>query len=105
MITVNYENGMESLNNNGNLKFNVPDEMNIDGNRPESAVSKNYSLVKSIGKVVLDLRNIGFTALTEDAYASSIIQLLKVSVYRAPLIIFYWIFHVKKWLKLTHVVG
>ncbi|KAL0907306.1 hypothetical protein M5K25_021706 [Dendrobium thyrsiflorum] len=77
MIAVNYKDGMESLNNDRNLKYNVPDEMNIDGSHPESAVSKNYTLVKSIGKVVLDLRNLGFTALTEDAYASSIIQLLK----------------------------
>ncbi|PKU60855.1 anaphase-promoting complex subunit 2 isoform X2 [Dendrobium catenatum] len=93
MIAVNYKDGMESLNNDRNLKYNVPDEMNIDGSHPESAVSKNYTLVKCIGKVVLDLRNLGFTALTEDAYASSIIQLLKAKVqnlavddYRTPVL-------------------
>lgn len=92
LIAVNYD-GMESLGNDRNLKYNGSDEMNIDGSHPESRLLKNNSLVKSIGKIVLDLRNLGFTALTEDAYASSIIQLLKAKVqslavddYRTPVL-------------------
>ncbi|AQK66847.1 Anaphase-promoting complex subunit 2 [Zea mays] len=51
--------------------------MDIDG----SEVSENSSLVKNIGKVVRDLRCIGFTSMTEDAYSSAIIWLLKSKVY------------------------
>ncbi|XP_020575764.1 anaphase-promoting complex subunit 2 isoform X2 [Phalaenopsis equestris] len=103
IINISYEDGMGSLKNDGNVKYDAPDEMNIDGNHSESAVSKNYSLVKSIGKVVLDLRNLGFTALTEDAYASSIIQLLKAKVqnlavddYRTPVLQ-----SIKEWIQVV----
>lgn len=37
-------------------------------------------LVKNIGIVVHDLRNLGFTSMTEDAYASAIFLLLKVNM-------------------------
>jgi anaphase-promoting complex subunit 2 len=50
--------------------------MDIDG----SEVSESSSLVKNIGKVVRDLRCIGFTSMTEDAYSSAIIWLLKVCI-------------------------
>ncbi|CAD6338423.1 unnamed protein product [Miscanthus lutarioriparius] len=51
--------------------------MDIDG----SEVSESSSLVKNIGKVVRGLRCIGFTSMTEDAYSSAIIWLLKSKVY------------------------
>jgi anaphase-promoting complex subunit 2 len=50
--------------------------MDIDG----SEVSESSSLVKNIGKVVRGLRCIGFTSMTEDAYSSAIIWLLKVCI-------------------------
>ncbi|KAJ1271596.1 hypothetical protein BS78_06G139500 [Paspalum vaginatum] len=51
--------------------------MDIDG--PE--VSESSYLIKNIGKVVRDLRCLGFTSMTEDAYSSAIIWLLKSKVY------------------------
>lgn len=48
--------------------------MDIDG----QDVSESSCLVKNIGKVVRDLRCLGFTSMTEDAYSSAIIWLLKV---------------------------
>lgn len=54
-------------------------EMNID-ERHHLKFSENSSLVKNIGKVVQDLRSLGFTSLTEDAYASAIFLLLKDKV-------------------------
>ena len=41
--------------------------MDIDG----SEVSESSSLVKNIGKVVRNLRCIGFTSMTEDAYSGN----------------------------------
>ncbi|KAL3721483.1 hypothetical protein ACJRO7_033908 [Eucalyptus globulus] len=38
-------------------------------------------VVKNIGKVVRDLRGLGFTSMTEDAYASAIFLLLKAKVH------------------------
>lgn len=43
-------------------------------------LSENNKLVKNIGKVVRDLRNLGFTSMTDDAYASAIFLLLKVEL-------------------------
>ncbi|KAF6148181.1 hypothetical protein GIB67_011956 [Kingdonia uniflora] len=43
--------------------------------------SENHKLVKNIGKVVRDLRSLGFTSMTEDAYASAIFLLLKTKVH------------------------
>ncbi|XP_039820026.1 anaphase-promoting complex subunit 2-like isoform X2 [Panicum virgatum] len=51
--------------------------MDIDGQE----VSESSFLVKNIGKVVRDLRCLGFTSVTEDAYSSAIIWLLKSKVY------------------------
>jgi len=50
--------------------------MDIDGQE----VSESSFLVKNIGKVVRDLRCLGFTSVTEDAYSSAIIWLLKVRI-------------------------
>jgi hypothetical protein len=55
-------------------------EMDIDVCYHQVRFSENNKLVKNIGKVVRDLRNLGFTSMTEDAYASVIFLLLKVSM-------------------------
>ncbi|URD73047.1 Anaphase promoting complex (APC) subunit 2 [Musa troglodytarum] len=68
-------------------------EMDIDTSYHGSTFVKNNTLVNNIGKVVCDLRNLGFTSMTEDAYASSILLLLKDKVhdlagddYRTPVL-------------------
>ncbi|PWZ21547.1 Anaphase-promoting complex subunit 2 [Zea mays] len=76
--------------------------MDIDG----SEVSENSSLVKNIGKVVRDLRCIGFTSMTEDAYSSAIIWLLKSKVYELAgddyRVSVLWC--VKKWIQFLHAL-
>uniref|UniRef100_A0A0D9W6D7 Anaphase-promoting complex subunit 2 n=2 Tax=Leersia perrieri TaxID=77586 RepID=A0A0D9W6D7_9ORYZ len=74
-------------------------EMDIDGQEP--VISECRTLVKNIGKVVRDLRYLGFTSMTEDAYSSAIIWLLKSKVhelagddYRVPVL-----GSVKKWIQ------
>ncbi|OMO71854.1 hypothetical protein COLO4_27998 [Corchorus olitorius] len=56
-------------------------EMDIDECYRQDKFSENNKLVKNIGKVVRDLRNLGFTSMTEDAYASAIFLLLKDKVH------------------------
>ena len=51
-------------------------KMDIDSQ--ETVISESGNLVKNIGKVVRDLRCLGFTSMTEDSYSSAIIWLLKV---------------------------
>jgi anaphase-promoting complex subunit 2 len=53
--------------------------MDIDESCLQGKFTENNNLVKNIGKVVRDLRSLGFTSMTEDAYASAIFLLLKVS--------------------------
>lgn len=48
-------------------------EMDVDDD-----CSRHDELVKNIGKVVRDLRSLGFASIAENAYASSIFWLLKV---------------------------
>lgn len=55
--------------------------MDVDDCYNHSRFSENSRLVKNIGKVVLDLRSLGFTSMAEDAYASAIFLLLKVSTF------------------------
>ncbi|KAG2707114.1 hypothetical protein I3843_05G121300 [Carya illinoinensis] len=55
--------------------------MEIDESCPQVRFSENNKLVKNIGKVVRDLRSLGFTSMTEDAYASAIFLLLKAKVH------------------------
>lgn len=55
-------------------------EMDIDECCSQDKFSENSKLVRNIGKVVRDLRNLGFTSMTEDAYASAIFMLLKVGL-------------------------
>ncbi|KAK8508109.1 hypothetical protein V6N13_055562 [Hibiscus sabdariffa] len=56
-------------------------EMDIDECYSQDKFPENSKLVKNIGKVVRDLRNLGFTSMTEDAYASAIFMLLKAKVH------------------------
>lgn len=55
-------------------------EMDIDECYHQDKFPENNKLVRNIGKVVRDLRNLGFTSMTEDAYASAIFLLLKVDL-------------------------
>lgn len=62
-------------------KSKLPDKCgnkDSDRNHEYARFSGNNKLVKNIGMVVRDLRNIGFTSMAEDAYASAIFFLLKV---------------------------
>lgn len=70
-------------------KLNVDDEvgldckrgeMDIDGTHHHRTILGNNKLVRNIGEVVRDLRNLGFTSMAEDAYASAIFLLLKVCI-------------------------
>ncbi|KAI4314137.1 hypothetical protein L6164_027073 [Bauhinia variegata] len=61
--------------------FNKVGEMDVDEYYSHSRFSENSRLVKNIGKVVLDLRSLGFTSMAEDAYASAIFLLLKAKVH------------------------
>ncbi|KAF2604329.1 hypothetical protein F2Q70_00027344 [Brassica cretica] len=47
----------------------------------DEGYSRHDELVKNIGKVVRDLKSIGFTSLAENAYASAIFLLLKAKVH------------------------
>lgn len=55
-------------------------EMDIDGTNHHRTKLGNNKLVRNIGEVVRDLRNLGFTSMAEDAYASAIFLLLKVCI-------------------------
>ncbi|KAF5185600.1 Anaphase-promoting complex subunit [Thalictrum thalictroides] len=77
-----------SANDNDVYENQAKDGMDIDERTSSSSsvtntdideiYHKNNNLVKSIGKVVRDLKSLGLASLTEDAYASSIFSLLKV---------------------------
>ncbi|KAJ6322402.1 hypothetical protein OIU77_012288 [Salix suchowensis] len=75
--------------------------MDIDEFSQQGKLTENNNLVKNIGKVVRDLRSLGFTSMTEDAYASAIFLLLKAKVhdlagddYRASVL-----GSIKEWIK------
>lgn len=53
-------------------------EMDVDEGYSQRKRLGHDKLVKNIGKVVRDLRSIGFTSMAENAYASAIFLLLKV---------------------------
>ncbi|KAK1419923.1 hypothetical protein QVD17_29363 [Tagetes erecta] len=69
-----YEENDESQDNS------QPRNMDIDGIYDQKKTLEN-KLVSNIGMVVHNLRNLGFTSITEDAYASTIFLLLKDKVY------------------------
>ncbi|KAG9440844.1 hypothetical protein H6P81_021009 [Aristolochia fimbriata] len=65
----------------------------IDEHYEERKFSQKNKLVRNIGMVVRDLRSLGFSSMTEDAYASAIFHLLKDQVhdlagddYRTPVL-------------------
>lgn len=71
----------ENMDLDGNCKsFSGLGKMDVDEHYNLKKLSTNSLLVKNIGKVVQDLRGLGFTSMTEDAYASAIFLLLKVSI-------------------------
>jgi anaphase-promoting complex subunit 2 len=56
-------------------------EMDVDEGCSQGKRLGHDKLVKNIGKVVRDLRSIGFTSMAENAYASAIFLLLKAKVH------------------------
>ncbi|KAG7578753.1 Anaphase-promoting complex subunit 2 C-terminal [Arabidopsis thaliana x Arabidopsis arenosa] len=56
-------------------------EMDVDEGYSQRKRLGHDKLVKNIGKVVSDLRSIGFTSMAENAYASAIFLLLKAKVH------------------------
>ncbi|KAK0578450.1 hypothetical protein LWI29_010635 [Acer saccharum] len=56
-------------------------EMDVDECYNHGNYSEKNKLVKHIGKIVRDLRSLGFTSMTENAYASAIFSLLKTKVH------------------------
>lgn len=63
-----------------NIFPNEKGNMGSDKSYPQGKFLENSKLVKNIGKVVHNLRSLGFTSLAEDAYASAIFMLLKAKV-------------------------
>lgn len=63
-----------------NTESHDKNAMELDGNFDQKKILEN-KLVRNIGMVVHNLRNLGFTSMTEDAYASAIFLLLKAKVY------------------------
>lgn len=63
------------------LSFQRTSEMDVDESYQLSKISENNKFVKNIGKIVRDLRYLGFTSMAEDAYASAIFMLLKAKVH------------------------
>ncbi|KAH7847253.1 hypothetical protein Vadar_023762 [Vaccinium darrowii] len=55
-------------------------DMDVDGCYHQKRLLENSKVVNNIGIVVRDLRNLGFTSMAEDAYASAIFFLLKATV-------------------------
>ncbi|CAA0828665.1 Anaphase-promoting complex subunit 2 [Striga hermonthica] len=55
-------------------------QMDIDGTHTHRTILGS-NLIRNIGKVVRDLRSLGFTSMAEDAYASAMFLLLKAKVH------------------------
>lgn len=53
-------------------------QIDSDGTHPRENILGNNDFVRNVGVVVRDLRSLGFTSMSEDAYASAIFLLLKV---------------------------
>jgi anaphase-promoting complex subunit 2 len=68
------------LDENVKIRNNVGD-MDVDVCYRDRHFSQNSKMVNNIGKVVLHLKSLGFTSMAEDAYASAIFLLLKVSLF------------------------
>lgn len=83
MMAEEYEGGNE-IQGEGNFDLDegkslTKIEVDVDKRYYEMNIVRNTKLVRNIGKVVRDLRSLGFTSMTEDAYASAIFFLLKAS--------------------------
>lgn len=74
------ENDDMDLDDKTKISYRAGD-MDIDECLQRRNFSENTKLVKNIGKVVRDLRSLGFTSMAEDAYASAIFLLLKAKVH------------------------
>lgn len=74
------ENDDMDLDDKSKISYRAGD-MDIDECLQHRNFSENTKLVKNIGKVVRDLRSLGFTSMAEDAYASAIFLLLKAKVH------------------------
>ncbi|XXG65538.1 hypothetical protein AAC387_Pa05g3213 [Persea americana] len=97
MMAEEYEGGNE-IQGEGNFDLDegkslTKIEVDVDKRYYEMNIVRNTKLVRNIGKVVRDLRSLGFTSMTEDAYASAIFFLLKTKVhdlagddYRSPVL-------------------
>ncbi|KAJ3681820.1 hypothetical protein LUZ60_014393 [Juncus effusus] len=91
--------GYDDETNDQDLFENNSD--NADQCHMETALYQSNDLVLQIGKVVSDLRSLGFTSMAEDSYSSAIFFLLKSKVdelagddYRIPVL---W--SIKKWIR------
>jgi anaphase-promoting complex subunit 2 len=90
ILNVYFKKKLEELNSmmdgsgeNDQLEFSERNNVSawdskMDIDSQETVTSESGNLVKNIGKVVFDLRCLGFTSMTEDSYSSAIIWLLKV---------------------------
>ncbi|MCL7036355.1 hypothetical protein MKW94_014974 [Papaver nudicaule] len=84
MMSGEYEDGnvKDDMDLDGRTKLSFRGgDMDVDETFHEKKISENNKLVRNIGKVVRDLRGLGFTSMTEDAYASAIFLLLKSTVH------------------------
>lgn len=81
-----YEENNESQDKN-DMENNRYGKMDIDGSFDQKKKLED-KLVRNIGMVVHNLRNLGFTSMTEDAYASAIFLLLKVH-FHIPFLLYY----------------
>ncbi|XP_020111504.1 anaphase-promoting complex subunit 2 isoform X2 [Ananas comosus] len=101
VLRVYFKKKLEELNSMMSGDFIRSCSMDIDESYHERTFSGSNNLVKNIGKAVSELRSLGFTSMTEDAYASAIFSLLKRKVhdlagddYRNPVLE-----SVKKWIQ------
>lgn len=84
MMAGEYEGGIE-IQGKGNIDLDERGsltkigELDVDKRYCETNAVRTTKLVRNIGKVVRDLRSLGFTSMTEDAYAFAIFLLLKAS--------------------------
>ncbi|WOL00414.1 hypothetical protein Cni_G09127 [Canna indica] len=105
MMAVDHEeDACEFQRSQGSQRSSKVGEMDIDTYNHGPNFAKDSTLVYNIGKVVRDLRSLGFTSMTEDAYASSILLLLKDKVhdlagddYRNPVL-----GSIKEWIQLVN---
>ncbi|KAJ4790565.1 Anaphase-promoting complex subunit 2 [Rhynchospora pubera] len=95
-------NSMMADGDNDELDINTDNFPNDAGySYMDTSMYECNGLVMQIGKVVSDLRSLGFTSMAEDAYSSAIFLLLKAKVnelagddYRVPVL---W--SLKKWIR------